>query len=185
MAATMPPSASIFANVIERAALDFVGQRFHEIGAAERVGGIRHAAFVRDDLLRAQRDGGGGFGGQRPGLVERIGVQRLRAAQHRGQRLKRRAHDVVLRLLRGERAAGGLRVEAQRPGARILARRSGRASSCPDAARGAVFGDLLEEIVVRVEEEGEARREVVDVRGRARSAHSTYSMPSRSVNASS
>ncbi len=42
-------------------------------------------------------------------------MQRLRAAEHGGQRLERGAHDVVLRLLRGERRAAGLRVEAQHP----------------------------------------------------------------------
>ena len=36
----------------------------------------------------------------------------------------------------------------------------------PDAAGGAVLGDLLEEVVVGVEEEGEARGEVVDVDAR-------------------
>ena len=37
----------------------------------------------------------------------------------------------------------------------------------PDAARGAIFGDFLEEIVVRVEEKGKARREIVDVQAAA------------------
>ena len=31
----------------------FVGERFHEIRAAQRIRRIRHSAFVRDDLLRA------------------------------------------------------------------------------------------------------------------------------------
>ena len=167
MAATMPPMASIFANVIAGAALDFVGERFDEIRAAERIGGVGDAGFVRDDLLRAQGDRGGGFGGQRPGFVERIGVQGLRAAHHRGERLKRGAHDVVVRLLRGERAAGGLRVEAQRPGARILRAEALAHRRVPDAARGAIFGDFLEEIVVRVEEERKARREIVHVQAAA------------------
>ena len=33
----------------------------------------------------------------------------------------------------------------------------------PDLAGGAIFGDLLEEIVVRVEEEAESRAEIVDI----------------------
>src|SRR5512135_2707848 len=33
----------------------------------------------------------------------------------------------------------------------------------PDAARGAVFGDLFEEIIVRVEEEGKAGREAIHI----------------------
>jgi hypothetical protein len=39
--------------------------------------------------------------------------------------------------------------------------------SIPDLARGAVFGDLFEEVVVRVEEEAEAGAEVVDVEAAA------------------
>ena len=118
---------------------------------------------MRDDLLRAQRERGGEFGGQRPGFVQRIGVQRLRAAQHRGERLHRGAHHVVVRLLRGERAAGRLRVEAQRPGTRIFRAEAFHHRFVPDAARGAILGDLFEEIVVRVEEERKPRREVVHV----------------------
>ena len=89
------------------------GQLFHEVAAAQRIGDVGDAALVGDHLLGAQRDGDGVLARQRVGLVERIGVQRLRAAQHRGQRLQRGAHHVVVRLLPGERAAGGLRVEAQ------------------------------------------------------------------------
>ena len=65
--------------------------------------------------------------GQRISFVERIGVQRLRAAQHRRQRLQRRPHHVVIRLLPGQRTAGGLRVEAQLQAALARARHSGRA----------------------------------------------------------
>ena len=53
-------------------------------------------------------------GGQPERLVEAVGVQRLRAAEHRGERLQRDAHDVVERLLRGQRHARGLAVEAER-----------------------------------------------------------------------
>ena len=140
--------------------------------------------FVRDDLLRAQRERGGELGGQRPSLVERIRVQRLRAAQHRRERLQGGADDIVVRLLRGERAAGGLRVETQSPGACVLRSEALAHRLVPDAARGAIFGDFLEEIAVRVEEERKARREIVHVQAAAK-PHSTYSMPSRSVNASS
>ena len=185
MAATMPPSASILLDVVASAALDFVGQRLDEIRSAERVGRVRDAAFVRDDLLGAQREGGGGFGGQRPGFVERIGVQRLRAAQHGRQRLQRRAHDVVVGLLRGERTSRRLRVEPQRPRARILRAEALAHHALPDAPRGAVLGDLLEEIVVRVEEKRKPRREIVHLQSRGGGTFSTYSMPSRSVNASS
>src|SRR5437870_487492 len=107
-------------DIFPSAALDFVSESFDEIRAAERVDGIGDAGFVGDDLLRPKSDGGGEFRGQGPSFVERIGVERLRAAKHRGEGLTRGSHDVVVGLLRGQRASGGLRVEAQGPGARIL-----------------------------------------------------------------
>ena len=100
--------------------LHLVGQRLDEVGAAERVDGVGHAGLVGDDLLRAQRDPDGVLGRQRERLVVGVGVQRLRAAEHAGERLDRRADDVVERLLGGERHAGGLRVEAHQPRARVL-----------------------------------------------------------------
>ena len=90
-------------------------------------------------------------------------MQRLGAAEHARERLDRGAHDVVERLLGGQRDAGGLRVEAHQPRA-LVARAEGVAQLArPDAPRGAVLGDLLEEVDLGVEEERQARREVVDV----------------------
>ena len=43
------------------------------------------------------------FGGQRQRFIQRIRVQRLAASQHRGQRLYGDAHDIIFRLLGGER----------------------------------------------------------------------------------
>jgi hypothetical protein len=54
----------------------------------------------------------------------------------------------------------------------------------PDAARRAELGDLLEEVEVDVEEEREARREVVDVEP-ARDPALHVLKPLASVNASS
>ena len=93
----------------------------------------------------------------------RIGVQALRPTQHGGQRLDGHAHHVVLRLLGGQRNAGGLRVEAQQPGARVLRLEGLAHLARPDAPRGAVLGDLFEEVVVGIEEEGQPRREVIDL----------------------
>ena len=59
------------------------------------------------------------LGRQRQRLVAAVAVQRLRAAQHRRQRLHRDPDDVVVRLLRRQRAAGRLRVEAQLLRARV------------------------------------------------------------------
>ena len=103
------------------------------------------------------------LGRQGERLVEGVRVQRLGAAEHRGERLERRADDVDLGLLRGQRHAGGLRVEAHQPRARVPRAVALAQLARPDPPRGAVLRDLLEEVEVRVEEEGQARREVVDV----------------------
>ena len=102
------------------AALDLVGERLDEVGAGERVDGVGGARLVADDLLGAQRDLGRALGGQRQRLVKAVGVQGLGAAAHGGEPLQRDAHDVVLRLLRGQRHAAGLGVEAQPPGPLVL-----------------------------------------------------------------
>ena len=102
-----------------RPLLELVRQRLDEVRAAERVRRVGRARLVREDLLRAQRDPRRALGRQRERLVERVRVQRLRAAADRRERLDRDAHDVVLRLLRGERRAAGLRVEAERVRARV------------------------------------------------------------------
>src|SRR5438552_14029880 len=93
-------------------------------------------------------------------------MQRLRAAEHRRQRLQGDADDVVVRLLGRERAAGGLRVEAE-----LLRARVGRAEAVahdarPKAPGRAELRDLLEKVVVRVEEERQPLPELVDVETR-------------------
>ena len=118
---------------------------------------------MQKDLLRAQRDGGALLGGQRQRLVATIAVQRLRAPEHRGQGLERHADDVVVRLLRCQCAAGRLGVKTQ-----LLCARAGGAESVthdarPHPAGGAIFCDLVQEIVVRVEEEREALPALVDI----------------------
>ena len=88
-------------------------------------------------------------------------MQRLRAAQHRRQRLQRGADDVVVGLLGRQRHAGRLRVRPQHHAERLLGAEAVLHHPRIDAAGGAELGDLLEEIVVHVPEEAEARREVV------------------------
>ena len=74
----------------------------------------------------------------------------------------RDARQVVQRLLGGQRHAGGLGVEAHPGRALVLGAVALGHELPPDPPRGAELGDLLEEVVVRVEEEGQPRREVVD-----------------------
>ncbi len=109
------------------AALDFVGKTFDVDASAEGIGGVGHARFVRDDLLGAQSQPRRFFGGQPERFVLGVGVQRLRAAQHRRERLQGDAHHVDVGLLRGERGAGGLHVKSQHHRTGIAAPRNGRA----------------------------------------------------------
>ncbi len=88
-------------------------------------------------------------------------MQRLGAPQYGGQGLHGDAHDVVVRLLGGQGAAGGLGVEAQHLGFGVFGAEALFHDFGPDPAGGAEFGDFFEEVVVGVEEEGQARGEVV------------------------
>src|SRR5579885_3044666 len=150
-------------DVVERALLDLARQLLDGVGTRERVNRVGDARLVGDDLLRAEREPRGCFGWKRERFVHRVRVERLRAAQHRGERLNRRADDVDFRLLRGERRACGLRVEAEHLRARVARVEALAHDSRPETARGAELRDLFEEVVVRVEEEGEARRELVNL----------------------
>ena len=96
-------------------------------------------------------------------------MQRLCAAEDGGERLDGGADHVVVRLLRCEGATGRLSMEAQSPGARVLRAVALDHGFVPDATRGAVLGDLFEEIVVRVEEKRELRDELVDGQATAHS----------------
>ena len=146
-----------------RPVLDVAGEALHHVGPAQRVDGRRHPRLVREDLLGPERDAHRRLGGQGQRLVHRVGVQRLAAAQNGGQRLHGDAHDVVLRLLRGQRAARRLGVEPEHQRARIPGPEPLPHEARPQPARGAELRDLLEEIVVGVEEERELRRELVDL----------------------
>src|ERR1700693_3356666 len=58
-------------------------------------------------------------------------------------------------------------MEAHQTGSVILGAETVLHQAIPDLARGAVFGDLFEEIVVRIEKKAEPRAEVVDVEATA------------------
>src|SRR6516164_10537372 len=95
------------------------------------------------------------FGWQRVGLIERVGVQRLAAAQNRSKRLYRRPHDIVLRLLPRKRTAGCLGVEPQLPTTFFFCSEAFPHQVRPHFPRSPVLGDLLKKIVMCVEEEAE------------------------------
>src|SRR5689334_8407676 len=88
-------------------------------------------------------------------------MQRLCTAQYSSQRLDCYAHNIVLRLLRGETDPRGLRMEAHQPGTGILCLECFAHLTRPDATCSAVFGNLFEEVVMSIEEEGKAWREFI------------------------
>ena len=108
-----PPQIINAADVFQRGRLQPVGQIFHIPGAAQGIDHIRHAALVGQYLLRPQGQLRRFLGRQAQRLVPRIDMKRLRPAQHRRQRLHRAADDIVVRLLRRQRHAGGLRMKTQ------------------------------------------------------------------------
>ena len=143
------------------ARFELVGQRFDVVRPAERIGGHDRSRLVLQDLLRAQRDRRRPLGRERERLVVGVRVQRLRAAGNSRERLDRDAHDVVLGLLRGQGRATGLCVEAQRKCLWVRRAEPLAHHTRPDATRGAELRDLLEEVVVRVEEERQPCTELV------------------------
>ena len=160
-----------------------VRQVLDEVRATERVDDVADAVLVGEDLLRAECDLDGLLARQRQRLVHRVGVQRLRAAEHGGERLDGRANDVVLRLLGRERRAAGLGVEAEHLRARALRLEALLHDLRPDAPRRPELRDLFEEVVVAGEEEAQAGQRSRRHQDRQRSRPATYAMPSASVNA--
>ena len=138
------------------------GQRFHIVGASERVDHVGDAAFVLQDQLGITRDAAGEFGGERNGLVEAVGMEALRAAQGRGQGLDGGADDVVVRVLLGERDARGLAMGAQHLGAGLLGAKPGH-DLAPELPRGTELGNFEEEVHADAEKEGEAPGKGVDI----------------------
>src|SRR5579883_3378397 len=95
-------------------------------------------------------------------------MQRLRSTENGGQGLNRNPNDIVVRLLCRQRAAGSLRMKSQDRGLRISAMESLRHHFVPDLSRGAIFRNLLEQIVMGIEEERKPRREIVNIEAAAK-----------------
>ena len=150
-------------DVGARALLNGVGQRLDGVGAAHRVDDLGDTGFVGDDLLGAQGDLHRLLGRQGESLVARVGMQRLGAAEDGRHGLDGHPHDVDVRLLGGQAAAGGLGVEAQHLGARVGRPEAVAHDARPQPPCRPELGDFLQEIVVHVEEEGKLRAEGVDV----------------------
>ena len=146
-----------------RLGLEVGRQLFYEVGARERVHGLRHAGLEPDHLLRAERQRGRGLGGKREGLVVAVRVERLGPAHHRRERLQRHPGNVYQRLLRRQRRARRLGVEAQHHRLGLRRAKPLAHDLRPQLAGGPKLGDLLEEVVVRVEEEAQPLPERVHI----------------------
>src|SRR5205823_14387318 len=81
-------------EVLVRLPLELARQVLDVIGASEWVDRARGARLVRDHLLRPQRQPHGVLRRQGQRLVEGVRMERLRAAEHRGERLDRSPDQV-------------------------------------------------------------------------------------------
>ena len=111
--------------------------------------------------MRVAGDARGKLRRQGNRLVEGIGVQRLRAAEHRRHRLEGGAHHIVVGVLLGQRHAGGLAMGAQHLGAFRLCAEIGHDAS-PELTGGTQLGGLHEEIHADAEKERQPAGEFVD-----------------------
>jgi hypothetical protein len=137
-------------------------QRLHHVAAGPGVDHVGDVRLFLDDQLRVARDAGAELGGQRDGLVEAVGVQALRAAEHRRHGLDGGAHDVVVRVLLGQAPAAGLAVRAQHQALGVL-RAEALHDARPQQPRRAHLGDLEIEVHPDRPEEAQAAGEVVHV----------------------
>ena len=132
------PIASTWAIIAEIAASKSLRQRLDVVGAAERIGRVRDARLVGDDLVGADRGARRQLGRDAERLVEGGGARLLAATEDLGQDLQRDAGDVVQRLLSGQRPARGGGVQAEVLRLAGSSRRSARApvGSRPCGPRG-------------------------------------------------
>ncbi len=130
--------------------------------AAPRVHGPRRARLLLKEELGVAGDARGEVGRERQRLVEGVGVQRLGVPLGGGHRLDAGADDVVVDVLRGQRPARGLRVGAQRERLVVL-RPEVPDELGPQQPRRPQLRDLHEVVHADAPEEGQARREAVDV----------------------
>src|SRR4029079_6059644 len=96
-------------------------------------------------------------------------MQALRSAENACKRLNRDTDNIIDRLLHSQAHARRLSMKAKLPRARLLRFEPLFHDAEPDTARRAILGDLLEEIIMRVKEKREARREFIDVEALANS----------------
>ena len=102
-----------FANVAPGPRREMSGEPLDEKCAVPWIDDTRRAAFLLQHDLGIARDTGRKVSRQRQRLIQRVGVQRLRAALRCRHCLNAGAHDVVEHVLRRERPARRLAMSAQ------------------------------------------------------------------------
>jgi hypothetical protein len=137
-------------------------QALHQVAAGPGVDDAGDVGLFLDDELRVARDAAAGFGGQRNGFVEAVGVQALGAAEHRRHGFDGGAHDVVVGVLLGQAPAAGLAVRAQHQALGLLGVEALHDAG-PQQARRAHLGDLEIEVHPDGPEEAQPPGEVVHV----------------------
>ena len=153
-------------DVLHRFLLDPVRHGLYIVGACQRIDDVGEAALIRNDVLRMKSDGDGLFRRKRERFVAGVRMEGLRAAHDGCRRLQRDADDVVVRLLRREHGACSLGMEAEFHGLVLLRAEAVAHDLRPDATGCTILRDFFEHVVVRVPEEGETAREIVDVESR-------------------
>ena len=118
---------------------------------------------MEQHLLRPQGKRRRMLGGERERLVKTVRVERLGATGRGRERLQRDADEVDLGLLSRQRRAARLGMEAEHQAALVLGAKAIAHEARPHPACRTKLRDLLEDIVVRIEEEGQAWREGVNV----------------------
>ena len=94
-------------------------------------------------------------------------MERLRSTEYTRQSLYRDTDDIVVRLLRRQRASRGLRVKAQNGRTRVFAFEAFGHDFVPDLPGGPILRNFLEQVVMRIKEKGETRGELIDVKSGA------------------
>src|SRR5271157_6576159 len=97
------------------------------------------------------------IGGKAENLIQRVCVERLGSSQDGRKGFQRGADEVIVRLLRGERAACRLRMEAHPPGSGLSRLEAVTHNPCPHPPCRPQLCDFFKEVNVGVEEEGKSR----------------------------
>ena len=154
-----------FLDAVPRLFRKLVSEPLDIVAAAPRVDDAGRPGLLLDEKLGVARDAGGEIRRQRERFVERVRMQGLRAAMRRREGFDAGANHVVEHVLRRERPAARLAVRAQAHGFRVFGAEVLHELR-PERAPCAHLGDFHEIVHADRPEEGEARRERIDVKAR-------------------